>query len=764
MLTIIEKSKISEHYAIGAANAITALVKAGVTFNGTDLRGIKIAGADISGGYFDSADLSRSDLSEVYLARCWLRNAQLMFCGVNDLSIGEFPYIEHGNHLCSIVYRPDINLLVSANQSSVNIWDITNFQFTLISKFNPLGETIECVHMSANAKVLVAGGSNGTVCIWQLGNDRDIKVKKVHSEGVLSLQLSEDGCILVSGSLDKTIRVWDVVNDDIKILYKGSVNCVCVSLDGRVVVSGSNDFVVRVFGPTKFRILNLRGHTEKINCVTLCNNRQIAASGSDDKTIRIWDLNKSCQIMVFEGHESSVDCIHFRSDGMLLVSGSHDLTVRIWNLENRISLIMRGHQFPIRSVDCSDMGTIASAGNGGKVRIWKEDAGYLEKSFTDTSGVMSVHMSGDGKKIISSRFNGTVKIREITSGKEVLISHECENSCNGGNVDEDCFISCVYLNENGQNLVFGSMDGTVKIRRLNSKKAIQLWKHEDSVGTITASKDSMVIVSGSDDGKVNVCDLRRQNKSVYSGHTDGVNCVHVTSDGEIVASGGADCTVHVWDVQTGKAVVLNGHKKNVMSVHLNADGSKVASGSDDLTIRVWDVQSGKSVSWECLGDDVFLSRDGLTVLATGRSLRTIWVWDVTSQSQVSFIELHSVITSLNVHEDSSQLVVGFLDSSIQIWKYFDNKGQNWQLVWSSNYFSLSLNVSQCNFSKSTGLSQQNELLFTQRGAILDNKEGSNTLRSSAVLLSSVGRRSGNPIHQLTEEVEGAMDDIEHKHE
>src|SRR3990167_2647551 len=62
MLMILEASKKSQHFAIGAANAISALVKAGVTFNSQNLSGIRITGADISGGYFDQADLSAADL------------------------------------------------------------------------------------------------------------------------------------------------------------------------------------------------------------------------------------------------------------------------------------------------------------------------------------------------------------------------------------------------------------------------------------------------------------------------------------------------------------------------------------------------------------------------------------------------------------------------------------------------------------------------------------------------------------------------------
>ncbi|KAF9571151.1 hypothetical protein EC968_000954 [Mortierella alpina] len=73
----IELSKTDANASQAAANAITILVRAGVTFNGADLRGIKIPGADLSNGYFDSAQLQGADLRDTNLRSVWLRQADL---------------------------------------------------------------------------------------------------------------------------------------------------------------------------------------------------------------------------------------------------------------------------------------------------------------------------------------------------------------------------------------------------------------------------------------------------------------------------------------------------------------------------------------------------------------------------------------------------------------------------------------------------------------------------------------------------------------
>ncbi|KAG0373303.1 hypothetical protein BGX24_011881 [Mortierella sp. AD032] len=70
LLQIIERSKTDVTASQAAANAITILVRAGVLFNGADLKGAQIPGADLSGGQFDSAQLQGSDLSRTNMRRC----------------------------------------------------------------------------------------------------------------------------------------------------------------------------------------------------------------------------------------------------------------------------------------------------------------------------------------------------------------------------------------------------------------------------------------------------------------------------------------------------------------------------------------------------------------------------------------------------------------------------------------------------------------------------------------------------------------------
>ncbi|KAF9128601.1 hypothetical protein BGW39_004897 [Mortierella sp. 14UC] len=94
LLAIVHQSKVDASVATAATNAITILVRAGVRFNGADLRGIRIPGADLSGGQFDSVQLQGANLRGVSFSRSWLRKADFGGAQMEGARFGELPYLQ----------------------------------------------------------------------------------------------------------------------------------------------------------------------------------------------------------------------------------------------------------------------------------------------------------------------------------------------------------------------------------------------------------------------------------------------------------------------------------------------------------------------------------------------------------------------------------------------------------------------------------------------------------------------------------------------
>ena len=112
------------------------------------------------------------------------------------------------------------------------------------------------------------------------------------------------------------------------------VCAVALTADGKRAISGSSDKTLRVWdleGNQPPRVLE--GHTGAVHAVALTADGKRAVSGSDDKTLRVWDLEGNQSPRVLEGHTDAVQAVALTADGKRAVSGSDDKTLRVWDLE-----------------------------------------------------------------------------------------------------------------------------------------------------------------------------------------------------------------------------------------------------------------------------------------------------------------------------------------------------------------------------------------------------------------------------------------------
>ena len=115
---------------------------------------------------------------------------------------------------------------------------------------------------------------------------------KGHQHWVNSVAFSPDGKTIVSGSRDKTIRLWDTTGKPIGQPLKGhqaGVYSVAFSPDGKTIISGSSDKTIRLWNTTGKPIGQpLIGHEHHVNKVVFSPDGKTIISGSGDNTIRLW--------------------------------------------------------------------------------------------------------------------------------------------------------------------------------------------------------------------------------------------------------------------------------------------------------------------------------------------------------------------------------------------------------------------------------------------------------------------------------------------
>ena len=126
---------------------------------------------------------------------------------------------------------------------------------------------------------------------------RQLHVYRGHLWGLLSAAFSHDGSRIITGSSDKTAKIWDVESEQCKATLAGhtaAVTSVAFSPDGRRALTGSQDDTAKLWDAEVGReilgkeILTLKGHTQEVTSVAFSDDGSYVVTGSRDGTAIIW--------------------------------------------------------------------------------------------------------------------------------------------------------------------------------------------------------------------------------------------------------------------------------------------------------------------------------------------------------------------------------------------------------------------------------------------------------------------------------------------
>jgi WD40 repeat protein/serine/threonine protein kinase len=280
-------------------------------------------------------------------------------------------------------------------------------------------DAVFSVAVSLDGRHIVSGSQDKTLRVYEFGTGRCINTLQGHTDAVFSVAVSPDGRHIVSGSRDNTLRVWDIETGRCLNTLQGhtdAVFSVAVSLDGRHIVSGSQDKTLRVWDLGTGRCLTtLQRHEYRVQSVAVSPDGRNIVSGSRDNTLRVWDIETGRCLNTLQGHTDAVFSVAVSPDGRHIVSGSADNTLRMWwELGTGRSLnTLQGHEYGVLSVAVSPDGRhIVSGSHDKTLRVWKFGRG-LTTLQGHTDSVRSVAVSSDGLHIVSGSSDNTLRVWEL---------------------------------------------------------------------------------------------------------------------------------------------------------------------------------------------------------------------------------------------------------------------------------------------------------------------------------------------------------------
>jgi WD40 repeat protein/serine/threonine protein kinase len=288
-------------------------------------------------------------------------------------------------------------------------------------------------------------------------------------------------------------------------------------------------------------------------------------------------------------------------------------------------------------------------------------------------GVWCVAYSPDGQRLASASIDGTVKVWDTATGKEVFV-HRGHSFLSVAPIP----VLCVAFSPDSRRIASASWAADLKIwDAATGHEALALKGHGSPFLSVSFSPDGRHLAAASFDRTVTIWDAATGTEErTLTGHKSWVTHVEHSPDGRRLATASADGTVRIWDAASGSEIVtMNSHGALVHDVTFSRDGQRLASAGMDGHVRVCDAATGaeQQVLTGHIGAAlaVAFSPDGLRLASAGLD-KTVRVWDVApgAASRLPKITLRGhtdTVMSLAFSPDGQRLASAGFDRTVRVW-------------------------------------------------------------------------------------------------
>jgi WD40 repeat protein/uncharacterized caspase-like protein len=557
------------------------------------------------------------------------------------------------------------------------------------------------------ARLSTAEGGN-KVQVWDLATGREVRALNLSDKDIHSADLAftADLHVLVSGIVDKRVKLWDVTSRaderDLGLATRGSANQLFGQLkfsrDARLL-SFSEGYSVKIWDVASGRELpallapnsGLFATTGRVFAVFSDDGKQVATGGFDTPTI-LWETDTAKQLLKLSGRTNMAYKVAFSADGNQLSSGGRTR----WDLRTGRGLrLVTGptdNQFGFPSPDGRLLATFSP--NSNDVSILEIPSGRKLQTLTPTlSGVVvqRISFSPDGNLLVVSyspseaqmkqdaqsgqyRVNpGGVRLWDLKSGRELPAINPATQASEAGFSTDGRVLAT--LGAMGEITLWDTVSGS-KLRDLTSSPMAGL--NQMMTGTRGMTPDQLKKMSRGKPGTMPqmpdlsaMSDMMTNIMGSMSAGTMGrtVTSLAFSPDGRTLAIGGVESKSN-FDFASMMNPAAQKNRKNskppdpdeiMKNMKVEAVGQ----------VTLWDVATGTEIgALKGHGKgvtQVAFSRDG-RLLASGSSDNTIRIWDVAGRRELRTLTGHTAnIESLDFSPDSRLLASASDDGGTFLW-------------------------------------------------------------------------------------------------
>ncbi|KAL4131074.1 hypothetical protein QTP88_008425 [Uroleucon formosanum] len=529
----------------------------------------------------------------------------------------------------------------------------------------PLPLHIKCVNCgipirhiapTPSAQHVVVIPKEGDAQLWHTMGNARVQTFKGHQKPIKCLNVNKNPQLLVTGSEDHSVLVWDLNTYALLAKYN-DLESLVLSLCVATINDGGN---------------------KELGVVLGCENSKILLFTLKGKMVKKIDY-----------HKGPVTAVQLTSQDVL-VTGSSDCTVCLWEMDTLDLLNTIALPGPVEMLDISiDSMFLLVLCEGNQLWLHALATGTLIHNLKGyCSKVMSIALAEDCQRAVVAGVDSRVYIYDIHSGDLDLVPistapHHKEVIAVKITNNDDFLVTAgngkiAYWN-------FRKMGSAHTINKQSSP--LSRKPHTGAITCLDISRDGTMAVTGGLDSLVNVWHLNVESlENVYQlnnnelhstmhGHTAAITCLAIASNGLFAVSGSEDKLVLVWGLTVGNAVfTFSGHQSAITAVEVTSDSEKVVSSDKAGVIAVWLSDNGTLLnSVICPATNLSVTNN-MKYLVSGDGHFSLHIWPLSVKNEggpwtekwpVSHTE---EITCFVITYDSLQIITGSKDMSLKVWQ------------------------------------------------------------------------------------------------
>ncbi len=582
-------------------------------------------------------------------------------------------------------FSPDATRIATASQDGrVIVWSVVDgpngVDCKPLTEFSGHGGPVYSVAFSPDSRRIVSGGYDGRILIWSPDQVEPVDLEKRiagisqppppyqalagHDAAVSCVRFSRDGRLVVSGGHDNLVKIWDVATGKlVKSLrgHGGRVRSCDFSPDGKFVVSAGHDGRAKLWsieGYREVRVLRgrvFRGHADVVLAAAFSPDSSRVVTASRDRTARIWDAATGKMLHELkEGHAFLATAAVFFAHGDRLLTSGGDDTVRLWNVPTGAQILALE--------ETGRTGALALAHNNRWILTGSDDDSV--KLFDAQGGQLLARLRPGQARDAAA---GSVSPHRSRAPASALAFSPHDRLLAAGDALGRCRVwrrgdspkawSEVHLLEghsrritaaaflpDGQHLLTASLDNTVACWDLETGREIasRILKHPAGVTSMALLPDGRRVFTSCDDGRLRLWDSVRAETLLTMRPADRmVHFVAVSPDGRRgLSTSSVDRTVRLWDLETGREIPN--------------------PRATDRSTAMLDFNRLGGLVWTAC-----FAPDGNRLLTVGGNDARLW--DLATGREAASFSPHGAVAAASFSPDNRLVVTASWDNSAKIW-------------------------------------------------------------------------------------------------